>query len=245
MNRQRVTILWLLAASLITLASVACSGGSEQALLTQFFSASRLRDTTALDNFSFVVFEPRTEGTVASFEIVNVTAEDHQPLTLKTLTQAHDEAKAADEAFARRKEAYEKQNLDAIERVVKAERESAKVKGTDADVQATWVKMRDERTQNLRRIADVRTKLSTESRIVALSVSDPRAQLEVKKRDGELVSKDVTVSAPVTKPDGQKMQKTLVFTIRRAILQGDKPITGKWVITAVKDAAGSPATKTS
>jgi hypothetical protein len=245
MNRQGVTILWLLAASLITLTSAACSSGSEQALLTQFFSASRIRDTTALDSFSLAVFEPRAEGTVTSFEIVNVTPEDHKPLALKTLTQAHDEAKAADEAFAKRKEAYETQNMDVIQRVVKAERESAKLKGKDAEVQATWVKMRDERTQNLRRIADARAKLTSESRIVALSVSDPRAQLEVKKREGELVSKDVTVSAPVTMPDGQKVQKTLIVTIQRAILQGDKPITGKWVITAVKDTTGSPANKTS
>lgn len=242
MNRRSVTILWLLAA-LIALALPACSTGSDQALLTQFFSASRLRDTTALDSFSFVVFEPRTQGTVTSFEIVSVTAEDHKPLSLRTLAQAHDEAKAADEAFAKRKEAYETQNMDAIQRVVKAERESETLKGKDAEVQATWVKMRDERTQNLRRIADARAKLTSESRVVALSVSDPRAQLEVKKRDGELLSKDVTVSAPVTLPDGQKAQKTLVFTIQRAILQGDKPFTGKWVITAVKDAA-APASKT-
>lgn len=46
-----------------------CSGAREQALLDQFFAASRLRDLTALRSISNVVFEPREQGTVLGFEI--------------------------------------------------------------------------------------------------------------------------------------------------------------------------------
>jgi hypothetical protein len=49
-----------------------CSNAREHALLDQFFAASRLRDLTALRNVSNVVFEPREQGTVLSFEIKSV-----------------------------------------------------------------------------------------------------------------------------------------------------------------------------
>jgi hypothetical protein len=58
---------WLLSAALS-----GCSGARERALLDQFFAASRLRDLTALRTVSNVVFEPREQGTVLSFEIASV-----------------------------------------------------------------------------------------------------------------------------------------------------------------------------
>jgi hypothetical protein len=57
----------------IGLLVVACaSHGAEQLLLEQFFSASRLRDRTALQQISTVMFEPLQEGTVAEFTILDV-----------------------------------------------------------------------------------------------------------------------------------------------------------------------------
>jgi hypothetical protein len=47
--------------------------GAEQLLLEQFFSASRLRDRTALQQMSTVVFEPREQGTVRDFTITRVS----------------------------------------------------------------------------------------------------------------------------------------------------------------------------
>jgi hypothetical protein len=56
-----------------SLLALACSShGAEQVLLEQFFSASRLRDRTALEQIATVMFEPRQQGTVASFTIVKV-----------------------------------------------------------------------------------------------------------------------------------------------------------------------------
>jgi len=52
-----------------------CSVPPEQPIIADFFAASRLRDTTALARFATVVFEPRDQGIVASFEIENVSAE--------------------------------------------------------------------------------------------------------------------------------------------------------------------------
>jgi hypothetical protein len=59
---------------LLALTLTGCSAPAEQPLLTQFFAASRLRDLTALHNISTVVFEPRVNGTVTSFDVTRVTA---------------------------------------------------------------------------------------------------------------------------------------------------------------------------
>ena len=52
----------------------ACAS-AERPLLEQFFGASRLRDTTALQTVSTITFEPREQGIVRTFEITGVTPE--------------------------------------------------------------------------------------------------------------------------------------------------------------------------
>jgi hypothetical protein len=64
---------WRLAVATAVVAS-ACAR-PEQSLLEQFFGASRLRDTTALQGVATVVFEPRQQGIVRAFEITDVTPE--------------------------------------------------------------------------------------------------------------------------------------------------------------------------
>jgi|tagenome__1003787_1003787.scaffolds.fasta_scaffold20682576_2 hypothetical protein len=61
-----------LAVSLLTLAALGCGHGAERALLDRFFAASRLRDLTALHNFSTAVFEPASDGIITSYEITGV-----------------------------------------------------------------------------------------------------------------------------------------------------------------------------
>jgi len=47
----------------------------EQSLLEEFFGASRLRDTTALQRVSTITFEPLQQGIVRTFQISGVTPE--------------------------------------------------------------------------------------------------------------------------------------------------------------------------
>jgi hypothetical protein len=55
------------------LVQAACARhGAEQVVLEQFFNASRLRDRTALQKVSTVVFEPLQQGTVTAFAIKDV-----------------------------------------------------------------------------------------------------------------------------------------------------------------------------
>jgi hypothetical protein len=72
-KRRRSPRRWrYVALLLLTLAG--CGRGREHALLTQFFAASRLRDLTALQKISTVVFEPARDGVVTGFDIESVTA---------------------------------------------------------------------------------------------------------------------------------------------------------------------------
>ncbi len=249
MSRPRLSSTSLFAISLsaltLTLALAACSGHPEQPILNQFFTASRLRDNTSLNNITMVSFEPRTQGTVTTFDIVTVTPEQRKPLPLKALAQAHNAAKADDAAFTKRKEAYQNENLDAIQRVLKADREKTRLKGKDVEVQATWSKIVQDGVAVSRKVSEARRKLAGESSVVDLSINGgSNAPVDITKYDGELVSKDVTISATVRLPSGETAQKTFVVTMQRAVLKGDRELTGRWIIAAIKD-AGAPAGKTS
>jgi len=245
MGRWTSSILAVTLASLAILASPGCSSGPEQPIINQFFVASRLRDNTTLASFSTVAFEPGTNGTVSGFSITGVSPEQHKPLNIKALARAQDEAKAADAEFTKRKDAYETQNIEAIRRVIEAENNKAPVKGKDAEVQAAWTKFRDEGAQVSKRVFDAKRSLAGQTSVAQISVEDPRNPVDLTKYDGELVSKEVTIAADVKLPDGQTAKKTLVVTMERALLKGDHDITGRWIITGIRDTSTSPATKTS
>jgi hypothetical protein len=182
------------------------------------------------------MFDPRTQGSVTDFTIQNVTEEQRKPLPLKALAKAQDDVKAEEAAFTKRKEEYQNANLEAIQRVLKAERESTKLAGKDVDVQVAWTKFRDDGAAMSRKVADSRRTLKAETEFVDQSVNaGGRTAIDVSKYDGEVVSKDVTVSAPVKTPAGETVQKTLVLTLQRAILKGDKGIEGRWIVTKCRE----------
>jgi hypothetical protein len=238
----------LLAAVLVAftvVAIAACASRPEQPILNQFFTASRLRDSTSLQNFATVSFDPGTSGTVNSFSITSVGPEQKKALNLRALGKALDDVQAEDDALMRRKVEYQNANMDAIRRLLKAERDNEKLKGKDAEVQATWTKFREEMNLMMKRVAEAKNKFTSESSIIERSVYDPRNPVDVKKYDAELVVKDVMVSASVKQPGGQTVQKPLVVTMQRAVLRGDREITGRWVITGVKDASVPAGTKSS
>jgi len=215
---------------------VACSGGAEQAIITQFFNASRLRDNTSLDNIATVIFDPQTQGTVATVSIQNIGPEQRKPLPLKSLAQAQEDAKAEDAAFTKRKDEYQNANLDAIQRVIKAERGEGKISGKDVAIQSAWTKLREQSATMSRKVSDARRALRSETQLADLSVNGGgRAAIDVTKYDGEMASKDVTVTAPVRLPNGETVRKTLVLTLQRAILKGDKEITGRWIVTSARE----------
>ena len=106
--------------------------------------------------------------------MVNVSEVQTRPLRVKEYSKEHDEARVADEDFTKRKKAYQDANIEAIDRVLKAERANGKLAGRDAEVQAAWAKWREETQQHAKRISDARTKLSAERGVAELSLFDPR-----------------------------------------------------------------------
>ncbi|MGE5244225.1 MAG: hypothetical protein ACM3SQ_08355 [Betaproteobacteria bacterium] len=245
MLRLRPSSALPLALVLMTLDLAGCSSRPEQPILNQFFTASRLRDRTSLDDFALVMFDPATQGTVNSFSIASVSPETHRALNIKALVQATSEAQAAVDDFNRRRYAYQSENIDAIRRVLKAEEAHAALKGKDAEVQADWTKLRDEGGEVDKRLSEARDRLKAETGAASLSVYTPLNPVDITRYDGEVISKEVMVSASVKQPDGRTLRKNLAVTMIRAELKGTKPVSGKWVITSVKEASAPGATKTS
>ncbi len=243
MSRRR-SLGTLLAVSLTATALPACSGGPEKAILSHYFTAARLRDNTTLGSFATADFDPREQGIITSFTITNIGPEQRRTLSLKSLAKEQEDAKAADAEFTKRKDAYADENMEAVQRVVKAGRE-AQLKGADAEVQAAWFKFLDEGAVIGRRVSETKRKLAAERDIVELSAVEPGQSLDVTKYDGDLVSKDVTINAPVRLQGGQTVTKTLVVTLQRAELKGDKPIVGRWIVAVIKEPGTSGATKAS
>jgi hypothetical protein len=59
---------------------VACAASPEEQVLTRFFDASRSLDSTLLNRWSTVTFNPRTEGSIQRFTIVERGPEQRAPL---------------------------------------------------------------------------------------------------------------------------------------------------------------------
>ncbi|MDE3157110.1 MAG: hypothetical protein KGN76_18590 [Acidobacteriota bacterium] len=216
----------------------ACSSQPEQPILQQFFTASRLRDNQTLANFAAVSLDPTTQGSVMSFSITNVTPEQSQPLLLKDLSAKLAAAKAADDAFTKKKLAYQNDHMEAIERVLKAEAGNGKVEKRDEQVKTDWDQWRKETEDSTKKVSDAQQALTDASGVAQLSINGARPNpIDINQFNGQVLSKDVTVSANLTKPNGGGTAKTnIVVTMKKATFTGadGKPIEGRWVITNVK-----------
>jgi len=80
----------LLRTSVAGLALAACLAAGcdrqERAVAAEFFEQSRLRDKTALQKVATVVYEPRVQGMVEDFQIVQVSPLEGDANQTKTVT---------------------------------------------------------------------------------------------------------------------------------------------------------------
>ena len=226
------------------LAAACGSNAPEQQVLTNFFRASRVRDNATLANLTAVSFDPRTDGTVQDFDIVSVGEEQRRTLQIKQLTDEEEKAKQADADFAKKKKEYQDANLEAIERVVKAERSGGTVRGKDAEVQAAWQKWRTEQSAYQKKASEAKAKLANERALAINSLTAPgRPDVDVSGMDVALVTKQVTVNAEVRDPSGNTTPKTLLFTLQKAVGKGsDGDREGRWIITGIRTQAGATPT---
>jgi hypothetical protein len=223
-----------------TLSACSSAHSQEQNLVRQFFRASSLGDSQTLANFATVAFDRQTEGTVTSFEVTAVSPERTEPLRVIELSKALTEAEAANKAFNEKKKAYQDANMEAIDRVLKAESAGRKLSGKDAQIQAEWTKWRDETGAEAKKVSAARVALQNARPIAEMSLmanaSDKQPAIE--DLNGTLVSKDISVTAQVRGADGATSQKNYVLTAQRAIVKtaSGTERTGKWVITDLKPA---------
>jgi hypothetical protein len=237
MHRPQSSLAGLIVAGVAVFAAAGCGGGSEQQLLQQYFQAARLRDQATLSNIATVSYNAQERGTIQSFSVVSVGQETRRPLELSKLRKAVDEAQMAEEEFSKRKKTYQDDNIEAIGRVLKAERANAKLGGRDAEVQAAWTKWRQETSDFSKKLQDARSALADERSHAEVSVYDPRNPVDVTEYDGELISKDVNITAQVRTPDGQSAERPMVVTMQRAVMKkaGAPDLNGRWVITDIRD----------
>ena len=238
------TSVYLLASMVLAVAALsACSSqyASEENLVRQFFRASGLRDSQTLANFATVNFDPKTDGTVGTgdFEVTAVSPERTEPLRVIENSKALQEAEAANKAFNEKKKTYQDANMEAIDRVLKAESAGRKLTGKDAQIQAEWTKWRDETGAEAKKVSAARAALADSRPIAEMSLmanaGSPTPAVE--ELNGTLVSKDISVTAQVRGADGATAQKNYVLTAQRAIVKTDKgERQGKWVITGIKPA---------
>jgi len=241
MLRPRFSV-YLLAPMVLAVAALnACSSpyAQEENLVRQFFRASSLRDSQTLANFATVSFEPKTEGSVTDFDVTAVSPERTEPLQVIELSKALAEAEAANKSFNEKKKTYQDANMEAIDRVLKAESAGRKLTGKDAQIQAEWTKWRDDTGAEAKKVSAARVALSDSRPVAEMSLmansSDKTPTVE--ELNGNLVSKDMSVTATVRGPDGATSQKNYVLTAQRAVVKGASgERSGKWIITGIKPA---------
>lgn len=239
MHRPRY--LWCLTPVLFVLAvtAIGCGGAAEEPLVRKFFQASRLGDNMTLTNIATVSFDPAKDGRAESVSVVEVTPEQSRTLNFKDLEKARKDAVAAEDEFSKKKKDYQDKNIEAINRVLKAEAANQKPKGKDAEVQTAWSKWRDEQKEYSKKVSEARAKLNSERAVADLSVPDRDAT----QFDAVEYSKTVKVSAKVTSPNGQSATKQYELKLQRVVLKDSagKAIEGRWMITGIKPVGGGPA----
>ena len=168
--------------------AIACGGGGEEkTLLNKYFMASKVRDNMTLSNIATVVFDPKTDGQMMSFNIVSVSAEKVTPLTLKADAEALKAAMDDEKAFTEKKKVYQDANADAIDRIIKAEGKNQPLKGKDAEIQKEWNKWREETAVHAKTTSELRQKVSKDQPIIEISCQDQREPDRhdgVRRRDG-------------------------------------------------------------
>jgi hypothetical protein len=241
MFRPKASVYVLASMVLMAAALSACSSANanEENLVRQFFRASSLRDNMTLANFAVVAFDPKAEGTVNDFDVTAVSPEKTEPLRVIELSKALTEAEAANKAFNEKKKTYQDANMEAIDRVLKAESAGRKLSGKDAQIQAEWTTWRDNSSAEAKKVSAARAALADARPIAELSLmaNSGSPTPTVAELNGTLVSKDISVTATVKDASGATTQKNYVMTAQRAVVKTEKgERQGKWIITAIKPA---------
>ena len=232
---SEIMALGLVAGVLLASAGLTgCGGGGEEgALLNRFFTASRLGDRMTAGNIAMVAFDPDEDGSVSNLNVTSVSEEQRRPLRMRELADELAQAQADEQDHSTRMKAYQDENLEAIARVIEAERAGDDVPSGDQAVQAAWTTWRTEAQERSRSVSDAQGAVSDESQVAEVSAFDPSNRVDVRQYDGELLTKQVTIDATVEMGDSSE-ERTMVVTLQKVVLgSGDDMIEGRWIISNI------------
>ena len=234
MARSRTTtfVPALVAALLLPLFVAACGGaGEEQALIRNYFTASRVNDRATLNNIAMVAFNPEENGTISSFSVDSVGEVQSRPLRVRELNQALMGAQQEEETFTAEKVAYQDENFEAINRVLEAERDGEDVAQRDQEVQEVWTDWRNRTMEHAKMVSDAQSEVTRERNAASLSLFDPNNPPDLTASDGELFTKDVSITATVDQ-SGSESERAMTVTLQMAVLTGadGSMLEGRWVI---------------
>lgn len=230
-SQRRLAAAFLLVPAVLL--EISCSRPPEQQFLTQFFRAARGRDNTTVGRMSAVELDPRTQGAVEDFEIVNIGAETRTPLTFKPLFEAEAKAREEEREFLKTKIEYQNANLKQIEEVLKIEAQGADPKFPPAlqKVKAEWDKWRAEIAAHARATNSAALAIKQSTGLAEASLTQPgQPALDPKTFEGETITKDVVIDAEIRTPDGQTQNKQLTITLSRVAGGGRE---GRPIITKI------------
>src|SRR5690606_9190631 len=181
-------------------------------------------------------FNPRTDGVVQDFEIVEVSQERRRPLPLRQLAEELEKARAADAQFSEQKRAYQNANITAIDRIIKAEASSRSPTARDLPVKAAWDKWVADAATHTKAVSDAQYELSANSGIVELSLAREASGLDVTQLDGDLILKDVRILATVRQPDGATVERNYLVGMQRAEMKDSRgqELSGRWIVTSIE-----------
>ena len=230
-SRRKITSVGVF---LTIVAMAGCGGGGEESsLLRNFFTASRVNDRATLGNIAMVAFDINTDGNVSGFDLESVSEETRRPLSMQALAGAVREAQQTQQDFAGEMRMYQDENLDAIARVIEAERADEDVRSSDQEVQEQWTVYREESQSHSRAVSDAENALTAESSVASVSAFDPNNPIAVQEFGGTLVSKVVTIHATVELNEVET-ERTLVISLEKVELDGpDGLVDGRWVISNI------------
>ena len=224
--------LYVTATVLIASFVVACGGLPEEDVLKRYFRAVRAGDMLTLSNIAAVTLQ---SGVVQGFTITSVSEVQEKELKVKALLADLEEVEATQEAFNEEMKAYQDENLEAIGRVLTAERVEEEVDREDEEIQVAWAEWREKSTTHAIAVSDAGQALSSERSAADQSVFNASNPIDITQYDGKITSKTVNITATVLGEDGSTSEQDLVVNLTRTELTGAEGnnVSGRWIIAGI------------
>ena len=219
-------------ATVLIASFVACGGLPEEDVLKRYFRAIRAGDMLTLSNIAAATLQ---SGVVQGFTITSVSEVQEKELTVKALLADLEEVEASQEAFNEEMKVYQDENLEAIGRVLTAERSEEEVDRGDEETQVAWAEWREKSTTHSIAVSDAGQALSNERSAAQQSVFNASNPIDITQYDGKIILKTVNITATVLGDDDSTSEQDLVVNLTRTELTGadGDNVSGRWIIAGI------------